>query len=157
MEKNDPADAPAHGATSVTGEELVLYDGVCALCNNLVRFLISIDRSGQLYFAPLQGETAQTVFERHPNLTSDPSDSRTIIYVRNFGDEDETVSLRSEAVADVFGDLGGFWWLIGQFRWIPRPIRDGVYRFVASNRYDWFGQYDECPLPPPEVRSRFLP
>ena len=57
----------------------------------------------------------------------------------------------------MLGDIGGAWWLVSVLRVVPRFLRDPVYDFVARHRYRWFGKYDQCPLPPPELRARFLP
>ena len=143
----------AAGSLTAPSHNLVLYDGVCGLCNRLVRFLLAIDRRNVLCFAPLQGPTAARVAERHEL----PGDLRTIVYVRNFGLKRERVHLRSDAVLRVLGDVGGVWSLLMIFRLVPGFLRDPVYDWVARNRYRWFGKYDECPLPSPEQRARFLP
>ena len=144
---------PAAGSRTAPSPNLVLYDGVCGLCNRTVRFLLAIDRRGVLCFAPLQGPTAARIAERHDL----PQDLRTIVYVRSFGLKRERTYLRSDAVLRIFGDVGGAWCLLMTFRLVPRFLRDPVYDWVARNRYRWFGRYDECPLPSPEQRARFLP
>jgi predicted DCC family thiol-disulfide oxidoreductase YuxK len=143
----------AAGSLTSPSSNLVLYDGVCALCNRTVRFLIRIDRGAVLCFAPLQGPTAARLAERH----GFPNEVRTIVYVRNFGLKHERIYLRSDAVLRLFGDVGGVWWLLSGLRVVPRPLRDPLYDWVARNRYRWFGKYDSCPLPSPEQRARFLP
>jgi predicted DCC family thiol-disulfide oxidoreductase YuxK len=132
---------------------LVLYDGVCALCNNSVAFLLRIDRAELLVFAPLQGETANVVLARHEAI--DATD--TMVFVRDFGTPEEKISTQSSGVLDALSVLGGFWWLLSWKRVIPRPLRDSVYRWVARHRYRWFGKYEACPVPPPEIAQRFLP
>ena len=143
----------AAGSLTSPSPNLVLYDGVCALCNGLVRFLLRIDRRNMLAFAPLQGQTAARIAERHQIAT----DVRTIVYVRHFGLKDERAHTRSDAVLRLMGDVGGVWWLLSLFRLVPRFVRDPIYDFVARHRYRWFGQYDQCPLPPPGQRAKFLP
>ena len=143
----------AAGSMTAPSHNLVLYDGVCGLCNGTVRFLLAIDRRGVLCFAPLQGPTAARVLKRHAL----PGDVRTIVYVRNFGLKRERAHLRSDAVLRILGDVGGVWSLLLILRLVPRFLRDSVYDWVARNRYSWFGKYDECPLPSPEQRARFLP
>jgi len=144
---------PAAGSLTSPSPNLVLYDGVCALCNGTVKFLLRIDHRNVLAFAPLQGQTAARLAERY----GFPTDVRSIVYVRSFGLKHERVHTKSEAVLRVMGDVGGVWWLVSVLRVVPRFLRDPVYDFVARNRYRWFGKYDQCPLPPPELRGRFLP
>ncbi|HVS02153.1 MAG TPA: DCC1-like thiol-disulfide oxidoreductase family protein [Thermoanaerobaculia bacterium] len=141
------------GSLLSPSSNLVLYDGVCGLCNRLVRLLLVADRKAVLCFAPLQGATAARVRQRRDL----PQDLDTLVYVRGFGLADEQAYLRSDAVLLALADVGGVWWLAGALRVIPRPLRDGVYRWVARRRYGWFGKYETCPLPPPEHRARFLP
>ena len=144
---------PAAGSLVSPSPNLVLYDGVCGLCNKLVRFLLRADRRALLCFAPLQGPTAARLAERHGFAL----DVKTMVYVRHFGLKDERAYLRSDAVLRVLGDVGGVWWLLSGLRVVPRVLRDPVYEFVARNRYRWFGKYDSCPLPSPDQRARFLP
>jgi predicted DCC family thiol-disulfide oxidoreductase YuxK len=154
--------ATAQGSLAAHSSNLVLYDGVCGLCNRMVRFLLRIDRRNVLSFAPLQGPTATRLAERHGFPASNPGDTtgstlRSIVYVRDFGLKRERAHLRSDAVLRVLGDVGGVWWLLSLLRIVPRLLRDPLYDWVARNRYRWFGKHDTCPLPPPEQRARFLP
>jgi len=143
----------AAGSLTSPSPNLVLYDGVCGLCNRLVRFLLRVDRRAVLCFAPLQGPTAARLNERH----GFGLDVETMVYVRDFGLKHERVYLRSDAVLRVLGDVGGVWWLVSLLRVVPRLLRDPLYGWVARHRYRWFGKYESCPLPSPEQRSRFLP
>jgi predicted DCC family thiol-disulfide oxidoreductase YuxK len=151
----------ANGSMAAPRANLVLYDGVCGLCNRTVRFLLRIDRRNVLAFAPLQGQTAARLAERHgfplAGRGDDPAGLRTIVYVRKFGLKHERAHLRSDAVLRILGDVGGPWVLFGALRLVPRLLRDPVYDWVARNRYRWFGKLDRCPLPPPDQRARFLP
>ena len=144
---------PAAGSLTAPSRNLVLYDGVCGLCNRLVRFLLAIDRRNVLCFAPLQGPTAARLAERHAL----PAELRSVVYVRNFGLKHERTYLRSDAILRALGDVGGLWALCAIFRLVPRFLSDAVYDVVARHRYRWFGRYDECPLPSPQQRARFLP
>lgn len=133
---------------------IILYDGVCGLCNALVQFLIKRDKRGDLRFASLQSDFAAKVLGRHG---IDPADLDTVHVVVNYEQPDERVLNRSDAILRAWRELGGFWKtaaVAGQI--IPRPLRDLVYRFVAGNRYRVFGKYDTCMLPEPNQRSRFL-
>lgn len=135
-------------------ELLVLYDGVCGLCNGAVRFLLKADRKEKLRFAPLQGETAGNIRQRHGEV-SDALDS--IVLVKGLNTPSETILLASEAVLDICRELGGGWQLLSVFRIFPGRIRDVLYDFIANHRYQWFGKYDACPVPEPQVRDRFFP
>ena len=133
---------------------IVLYDGVCGLCNRLVQFLIKRDKRGSLRFASLQSEFAAKVLSRHG---IDPADLDTVHVVMNYEQPDERILNRSDAILRASRQLGGFWKTVALAgRIIPRPLRDLVYRFVAGNRYRVFGKYDTCMLPEPGQRSRFI-
>lgn len=139
----------------LTGARVVLFDGVCALCDASVRWLMAADKGEVLHYAPLQGETARDVLARHPDAKRELS---TVLYVRDLGKEGETVLDRSDAALEILHDLGGWWRrTLAALRWVPRPLRDLVYDFIAKRRYRWFGKYDECRLPATSDSSRFLP
>ena len=133
---------------------IILYDGVCGLCNQLVQFLLKRDRHGRLRFASLQSDFAATVLQRHG---IDPKDLDTLHVVENYNSSNERVLQRSNAILRAGRELGGLWSASSSIAGIiPRPLRDLVYRFVAGNRYRVFGKYDTCMLPDPKQRSRFL-
>jgi predicted DCC family thiol-disulfide oxidoreductase YuxK len=134
-------------------QQLVLYDGVCGLCNRAVQFLLEEDRGGVLSFAPLQGETAAAVLahrEREPEL-------RSLVFVRDRGTPRERMLVRSAGTLAILSTVGGFWRLAGVLRFVPRPLRDQAYDWIARHRYAWWGRSEACVLPAPEVRLRFLP
>jgi predicted DCC family thiol-disulfide oxidoreductase YuxK len=133
---------------------LVLFDGVCVLCDSSMRWLLDADRRGRLSFAPLQGETARAVLGRHPEVTGDLS---SVVYVRDFGGPDERVYLRSDAAAAILQDLAGAYRVLALFRFLPRVVRDAVYDWIAAHRYRWFGKLDACRLPDRGSEQRFLP
>ena len=135
-------------------EGLILYDGVCALCNWSVRLVLKHDRNARFRFAPLQGETARAVLTRHPQISAG---AQSVLLVRAFDTPYETVLQRSEAALAILDRLGGFWRTWTWLRVLPLRVRDAAYDFVARHRYRWFGKYDTCPLPKPEWRDRFLP
>ena len=133
---------------------IVLYDGVCGLCNRSVQFLLKHDKRERFRFASLQSDFAQRVLGRHG---LDPKDLDTVHVVVNYNQPDERVLQRSDAILRAGRELGGFWGASAAVaRIVPRPLRDLVYRFVATNRYRVFGKYDTCMLPDPSQRSRFL-
>ena len=129
---------------------LLLYDGVCALCNGAVTFVLKRDRSQATRFAPLQGETAARILASHPGLAGVDS----MIWIDPVG----IVATRSSAALAIARHTGGVWSVLAAIASIvPTPVRDAVYDFVAHRRYRWFGRHDVCPVPPAEARSRFLP
>jgi len=133
---------------------IILYDGVCGLCNSLVQFLLKHDKDGRLRFASLQSDFAEKVLRRHG---FDAKDLDTLHVVENYDQPNERVLQRSDAILRAGRELGGFWTASSSVaRIVPRPLRDLVYRFVATNRYRVFGKYETCMLPDPSQRSRFL-
>ncbi len=138
----------------VSSGPIVLYDGVCALCNGLVRFVLARDRAGVFRFASLQGGTARAMLARHGR---NPDALDTLVVVLDAGRPGERVLDRSAAALFVLRQLPGAWNVLARaMALVPRPLRDLVYRQVARTRYRTFGKYDACPLPPPDVRDRFL-
>lgn len=131
---------------------VLLYDGVCGVCNAAVRRILRFDRNGTLRFAALGSDFAQAVFVRHPAI----KDVDSVVFVDEPGQPGERVAIRSAAALRVVDYLGGPWKLLGIARIIPAPVRDWLYDRFAAIRYRVFGKYDTCPLPPPEVRARFL-
>lgn len=133
---------------------IILYDGVCGLCNGLVQFLLKRDNAGRLRFASLQSDFAAQVLQRHG---FDAKDLDTMHLVENYDQPDERVLQRSTAILRAGRELGGVWsFLAALGRVVPRPVRDVFYGLVARNRYRVFGKYDTCMLPDPNQRSRFL-
>lgn len=139
--------------TENTSRPIVLYDGVCGLCNRLVQFLLRRDRHGRLRYASLQSSFARPVLERH-NL--DPDDLDTVCVVLSHGAADERVLTRSDAILSLGNDLGGIWKVAVVGKIVPRFLRDALYNLVAANRYKVFGKYESCMLPAPEHRAKFL-
>ena len=126
----------------------VFFDGVCNLCNRGVNFLISKDKKEVLKFASLQSEYAQNIIPK-ALLNRENLDTIIVYLDGKFYD-------RSNAVLKLCNILGGgfYVFLIGYL--IPRFIRDGLYRFIANNRYRWFGKQSQCRVPSPELKDRFL-
>lgn len=136
------------------GHPIVLYDGVCGLCNRLVRFILKRDRRDRFRFAALQSEFARAILERH-GFNPDALDTFHIVF--DYGEPAERVFARDDGVAAVLDGLGGAWACWAKlFRLFPRRFRKWQYDLIAGNRYWLFGKYDVCPLPDPKVRHRFL-
>lgn len=131
---------------------VLLYDGVCGVCNGAVRTILRFDRHGTLRFAALESDFAQDIIARHPRLAGLDS----VVFVRHPGSADETVSTESAALLEVADYLGGYWKLALAARVVPGFVRDRLYAAFAKVRYRVGGRYDTCPIPSPEVRSRFV-
>ncbi|MGW0160182.1 thiol-disulfide oxidoreductase DCC family protein [Mycobacterium sp. NPDC003323] len=131
---------------------VLLYDGVCGVCNGGVRTILRFDRRGTLRFAALDSDFARDIIARHPRLAGLDS----VVFVRDPGGADETVSTESAALLQVADYLGGYWKLALAARVIPGVVRDRLYAAFAKVRYHVGGKYDTCPIPSPQVRSRFV-
>ena len=127
---------------------ILLFDGVCNFCAASVRFVIQRDPAGAFRFASLQSETARELLREH-NLDPDAMDSVVLI-------EGGHAWRESDAGLRVCRRLVWPWRWLWPLRFVPRVLRDAVYRFIARNRYRWFGKSDTCMVPTPEVRARFL-
>jgi predicted DCC family thiol-disulfide oxidoreductase YuxK len=133
---------------------IILYDGVCGLCNRLVRFILKHDRKDRFRFAALQSTFARAILERH-GLNPDALDTFHVVF--DYASSTERVLARDEGVAAVLEELGGTWrvWAM-LFRIFPSSIRKWQYNLIASTRYRLFGKYDACPLPDPKASHKFL-
>ncbi len=132
---------------------LVLYDGVCGLCDHFVQFLIRIDRHDRLRFAALQGPLGTAIVEKAGRSSSSLS---TVIVVADHGTPAERLLERSDAALFAVATAGGLYRAVSAFRIVPRFLRDRVYDLVARWRYRIFGRFDACPIPRPETRAKFL-
>ena len=128
---------------------VLFYDGVCAMCNGIVKGMLRADAERVFHFAPLQGETAALARSLHPNF---PGEIETVVYVRR-----GEVFVRSRAAALAMRELPYPAKALSWFRFLPVWLTDFFYGIIARVRYRVFGKYDRCPLPPPEDRDRFLP
>ncbi|MDB4948098.1 MAG: yuxK [Gemmatimonadetes bacterium] len=127
---------------------VVLYDGVCGLCNGMVGFTVKHDRAARYRFAALQSDFGRERL-RGMGLPEDALD--TVVLVK-----DGRGYVKSRAVLEIARGLGMPWRLAAAGAVVPSGLADGVYAWVARNRYRWFGRHDACPIPSPEVRSRFI-
>jgi predicted DCC family thiol-disulfide oxidoreductase YuxK len=126
----------------------ILFDGVCNLCNRSVRFVLARDPAERFAFAPLQSAQGRELLTR----VGLPADARASIVLV----EGKRAFEKSDAVLRVLAGLSGLWPILALLRVIPRRLRDAIYDWIAANRYRWFGQRAECPVPTPEQRRRFL-
>jgi predicted DCC family thiol-disulfide oxidoreductase YuxK len=135
-------------AAAGVAKPVIFFDDVCVMCNSFVNLLLRVDRRHQFLFAPLRGETASRLL---PPLPDDAS-KWSMVYVDESGIHDQ-----SDASLEVYRRLGGLWWLLSLARFVPRAIRDPIYRVIAKNRYRWFGKRETCRIPSADERERFLP
>jgi len=130
---------------------VVLFDGVCNLCNASVQWLIERDGKGRLRYASLQSEAAYKLLAEHLSPEEIAALPDAMILVDGAG-----VHTRSTAALRVAGVIGWPWKAASAFLAVPPVLRDAVYRFVARNRYRWFGTRDTCMIPAPDLATRFL-
>ena len=127
---------------------VVLFDGLCNVCEGSVKFILKRDGNRRFRFASLQSDVAKDLTRP---FGVDPSALNTMMLV-----QDGTLYKRSDAVLRIARRLRFPWMLSSVFLVLPRFLRDPVYNFVGRNRYRWFGKKDECMIPTPEIRERFL-
>lgn len=127
---------------------IILFDGVCNVCNASVQFAIKRDPKGKFKFAPLQSDVAKPFLEQL-GMSLTAFDSVVLI-------ENDKVYTRSSAALRIARQLNGLWPVLYVFIFVPKFIRDFVYDFIGRNRYKWFGKRESCMLPSPEERKRFL-
>lgn len=129
------------------GRALILFDGVCNMCNASVRFVVARDSDDRFRFAPLQSDVGKEVMEAY-GLRDDLSTFFLIDAGRVFE--------KSDAWMRIIRMLGWPWRILSWLAVIPRPVRDAVYDFIGRRRYEWFGKRDQCPAPDPRWRGKFL-
>lgn len=131
-----------------TNDNILLFDGVCNLCNRVIQFTIRRDPERKFKFASLQSDTGQQILKKL-GLSIDDFESFVLI-------KGDKYFLRSSAALMVLRELGGFWRLFYFFIIVPRPVRDFLYNLVAKSRYRIFGRRATCMVPTPELEDRFL-
>lgn len=132
----------------IKGEKgILLFDGVCNVCNGFVQFVIKRDPAGYFQFASLQSEEGKKLLQQYGL----PETLETVVLIEN-----NTAYTYSTAPLRTARKLKGFWKFGYVFLIVPRFIRDAVYRFIARNRYRWFGKKESCMMPSPDVQSRFI-
>jgi predicted DCC family thiol-disulfide oxidoreductase YuxK len=129
-------------------QSIVLIDGVCHLCQGLVRFIIPRDPKARFLFAPLQSEVSQKLLNEAGHT---PGQLSTVVLLEN-----GVYYTESAAVLRIARRLRFPWPAAYLFILVPRPLRNALYRLVARNRYRWFGRDELCLLPTPDIRRRFL-
>ncbi|MGD9762295.1 MAG: thiol-disulfide oxidoreductase DCC family protein [Candidatus Binatia bacterium] len=137
----------------MSARAVIFYDGICGLCDRSVRFVVARDRAARFRFAPLQSAYAKAALARHGR---DAAELDTVYALFDPGQPGERLLAKSDAALAVLQALGGIWRGAMLLRAVPRAWRDAMYDWVARHRYRWFGRFDHCPLPPPELRQRFV-
>jgi len=132
----------------LNNDTIILFDGVCNLCNSAVNFVIRHDKKNRFRFATLQSETGKELLKKH-TLYNTPIDSFVLI-------ESNNAYTRSTAALRICRHLDKFYPFLYFFIVIPPPIRNFIYNFIARNRYKWFGKRNECIIPTEELKSKFL-
>jgi predicted DCC family thiol-disulfide oxidoreductase YuxK len=132
---------------------IVLYDGVCGLCNRLTQFILKHDIHDRFLFASLQSDLAVRLLKRHG---ADAHDLDTVYVAIDYDQPEERLLARSDAILYIGTQLGGIWSLSKAGRLLPKVFRDALYKIVARNRYRVFGKYETCLLPEPKHRNKFL-
>ena len=127
---------------------VILFDGVCNLCSGSVQLILKRDPEARFRFASLQSEAGRSLMLEHG---LDPDALSSVVLI-----EDGRAWQESSAALRIARHLPGAWKLLRVFTVIPRSLRDAVYRWIARNRYRWFGKTETCWLPTPELKARFL-
>ncbi len=127
---------------------VVLFDGVCNLCNRMVQVLLDLDKHNKLYFSSLQSDYGQNILA---NFDLPLDDFHSFIFLKH-----GKIYQKSDGVLEVCRELGGIYRAFYFFKIVPVFLRNGVYRLIAQNRYRWFGKKEKCRIPTPELKARFL-
>jgi predicted DCC family thiol-disulfide oxidoreductase YuxK len=145
---------PSKVRSGLAPNPIVLYDGVCGLCNRFVQFILRRDRNAIFRFASLQSSVAARILTRHG---ANPTDLDTVYLVVNHELPDEYLLSRSDAVLFVLSQLGRLWRAVASLlQLLPKFLRDPAYNAVARHRYRIFGRSDVCTLPRDADHTRFL-
>lgn len=126
---------------------IILFDGVCNLCDGFVQRIIAADQKDFFRFASLQSEAGRSLLVPYPDL----KEMKSIVYFEN-----GKVYTKANAALKISAHLGGSWKLLKLGYAIPNFLRNGIYDLIAKNRYKWFGKKDQCVVPTAELKAKFL-
>jgi predicted DCC family thiol-disulfide oxidoreductase YuxK len=129
-------------------QDIMLFDGVCNLCNGAVLFIIKRDKNDRFRFAALESDIGQELLDKHQ---IDPNKIDSIVLVSG-----DSAFAKAGAALRIARHLSGLWPVLYSLVIIPKFISNAVYDFIARNRYKWFGKKESCMIPTPELRSKFL-
>jgi predicted DCC family thiol-disulfide oxidoreductase YuxK len=130
-------------------KKIIVFDGVCNLCNSSITKVINHDKQNQYVFASLQGDAGKKLTKER-GIDTDLVDSIILI------EPGVAYYTKSTAALKVIKSFGGLYSLFGIFEYLPESIRDAVYDYVAKNRYKWYGKKEACMIPTPELKDKFL-
>jgi len=130
-------------------KKIILFDGVCNLCDGAVQFIIKHDKKDVFRYASLQSEIGRKLVDER-GLNPEELDSIMLI------DPGVAYYRKSSAALEISRELSGGYSLLKNFLFMPEGFRDGVYDFIANNRYKWFGKKEQCMIPSPELKAKFL-
>ncbi|WP_298505127.1 thiol-disulfide oxidoreductase DCC family protein [uncultured Maribacter sp.] len=130
-------------------KKIILFDGVCNLCNGAIQFAIKRDKKEEFLFAPLQSKTGQQLLAER-GINTKKVDSIILI------EPNVVYYTKSDAALEIAKNLSTPWKFIHLFKVFPKGFRDFVYDFIAKNRYNWYGKKEQCMVPTPELKARFL-
>ncbi|MBU2996371.1 DUF393 domain-containing protein [Cellulophaga baltica] len=130
-------------------KKIIVFDGVCNLCNSSINKVIERDKNNTYVFASLQGEAGEKLTNER-GIDTDLVDSIILI------DPGVAYYTKSTAALKVIKSFGGIYSLFGIFEYVPESIRDAIYDYVAKNRYKWYGKKEACMIPTPELKEKFL-
>ena len=133
---------------SRTDQPIIIFDGVCNLCEFSVRFIVKNDRQARFRFVSAQSEKGKALQRR---CGVDTLADGTVILLEN-----DRVHIRSDAALQIAKNLDGVWRFLYILRFIPKPVREFFYSIISKNRYRWFGKKQECLLPDKNLKQRFL-
>ncbi len=139
--------------SSSPGEHVILYDGICGLCNRVNQFVLSRDSRSVFDFASLQSETGRSLVKR---FGREPDDLDTFYVVTNYRSGSPELLSKAEAALFIIKAVGAPWSWLGVFGILPKGVLDWSYDVIARNRYRLFGRYESCPIPGPDERRRFI-
>ena len=130
-------------------KKIILFDGVCNLCNTSVQYVIKHDKKDLFRFVALQSETGQRII-KHIGISTSNIDS-IVLY-----EPGVAYYYKSNAALEIAKNLGGIFTYGTIFKIIPTSLRDSIYDYVAKNRYKWYGKQDNCMIPTQELKAKFL-
>jgi len=134
-------------------EKIILYDGVCGMCNRIVQFVLKRDKRDRFQFASLQSSFARDVLVKH---SKNPDELDTMYVVVDHGLASERLVWKGRAAMLILRELGGFWRVVSWLSILPAGLLNFGYEIVANNRYRIFGKSDSCMLPSPQQRHKFI-
>ena len=133
-----------------TDKQIILFDGVCNLCNSTINYVIDHDKKDLFRFVSLQSDLGHDI---QKSIGLSPTDLDSIIL---YLPADKYFFTKSSAAIKILSQLDGFWFLIKASNILPKSIRNMIYDFIARNRYKWYGKSETCRIPTPELESKFL-